>query len=270
MHRDVVEHCRSCPQCTVVNASGRVHKPLLHPIPVERGFQIVGVDVMELPRTKKGNRYVVVFQDFLTKWPMVFAIPDQKAVRLARLLVEEVVPFFGVPESLLSDRGTNLLSHLMGDVCHLFGTKKINTTSYHPACDGLVERFNRTLKAALRKHASVFGDQWDEFLPGVLWAYRNIPHDSTGEKPSFLLFGMDCRSPTEEALFPPTPFSLTDIDDYHEELVLSLSTARSMAVQAIRQAQVKYKGDYDRSTALTSTELEIGCSYAFCRMRQAR
>ena len=138
MHRDVSEHCNSCPECTVVNASGRVHQPLLQLIPVQRAFQIVGVDVMELPLTRKGNKYVV-FQDFLTKWPIVFPMPDQRAVRLVKLLVEQVIPIVGVPESLLSDRGKNLLSHLMGDVCKLLGVKKLNTTSYHPACDGLVE-----------------------------------------------------------------------------------------------------------------------------------
>lgn len=54
---------------------------------------------MELPRTQ-GNKYVVVFQDFFTKWPMVHPVPDQKALRIAQLLVEEIVPFFGVPEAL--------------------------------------------------------------------------------------------------------------------------------------------------------------------------
>jgi hypothetical protein len=48
----------------------------------------------------------------------------------------------------------------------------------------MVERCNRTLKTILRKHAARFGAQWDRYLPGVLWAYRNTPHDSTGEKPS--------------------------------------------------------------------------------------
>lgn len=50
---------------------------------------------------------------------------------------------FGVPESLLSDRGTNLLPHLMLDACNLLGVNKLNTTAYHPECDGMVERFNR-------------------------------------------------------------------------------------------------------------------------------
>ena len=58
---------------------------------------------MDLPVTESGNRHVVVFQDFLTKWPLAFPVPDQKAIRLVRLLTEEVIPWFGVPDALLSD-----------------------------------------------------------------------------------------------------------------------------------------------------------------------
>jgi hypothetical protein len=101
-----------------------------------------------------------------------------------------------VPEALLFDRGTNLLSHLIRDVCQLL---ELNTTAHHPQGN---ERLNRTLESMLHKHAVRFGMQWDEFLPGVLWAYRNMPHESTGEKPSFLLFGFDLRSPSQAALFP--------------------------------------------------------------------
>jgi len=181
---------------------------------------------MDLPTTVQGNKHVLVFQDLFTKWPMVYAVPDQRSERIVKILVEEVVPFCGVPEALLSDRGANLLSHLMHDVCELLGTKKLNTTAYHPQCDGLVERYNRTLKTALRKHAARFGVQWDRFLSGVVWAYRNTPHESTGEKPSFLLFGFDCRSPTEAALLPPTELEVTDVTEYRQELVASLSSAR--------------------------------------------
>jgi len=51
-------------------------------------FQIIGVDIMDLPVTTRGNKYAIVFQDLFTKWPMVYAAPDQKAVRLAKLLAE--------------------------------------------------------------------------------------------------------------------------------------------------------------------------------------
>ena len=67
-------------------------------------------------------------QDFLTKWPLVFPAPDQKANRIARLLVDEVLPMFEVPEALLSDQGTNMLANVVQDVCTLLGTTKLNTT----------------------------------------------------------------------------------------------------------------------------------------------
>ena len=56
----------------------------------------------------------------------------------------------------------------MRDLCQMLGIKKLNTMAYHPECDGMVERFDHTLKSMLRKHAARFGKQWDRFLPGVL------------------------------------------------------------------------------------------------------
>ena len=258
MYSDVIEHCVNCPQCAIVNSSGQVNRPPLHPIPVQRVFQIIGVDVMDLPKTEAGNRHVVVFQDFLSKWPLVYPVPDQKAIRLARLLADEVVPLFGVPEALLSDRGTNLLSHIMQDLCKMLGIQKLNTTAYHPQCDGMVERFNRTLKTILRKHAARFGSQWDRYLPGVLWAYRNTPHDSTSEKPSFLLFGHDLRTPSEACFLPTTPTYSGDVDDYREELVLSLTSARELAVANLQNAQKRYKRNYDRRCTRPPLRWKIG------------
>ena len=72
IYRDVMEFCKNCPDCAVVSGTGGKHVPPLHPIPVQRPFQIFGVDIMELPVTEQGNRYVIVFQDFLTKWPLFF------------------------------------------------------------------------------------------------------------------------------------------------------------------------------------------------------
>ena len=58
MYSDVIKHCANCPQCAIVHSSGRLNRPPLHPIPVQRVFQIVGVDVMDLPKTEAGNKHV--------------------------------------------------------------------------------------------------------------------------------------------------------------------------------------------------------------------
>ena len=81
----------------------------------------------------------------------------------------------------------------------------------------------------------------DTYLPGVLWAYQNTVHEATGEKPSFLLFGIDCWTPTEAALLPSSPLEPVDVSGYHQQLVLSLTAARQTAVDCVKKAQQKYK-----------------------------
>ena len=104
------------------------------------------------------------------------------------------------------------------------------------------------LKSVIRKHVAKFGSQWDKYLAGVLWAYRNTPHEATQEKPSFLLFGIDCKSPTAATLLPPEPLEPAEVSDYRQELVLSLSSARTLAANSIKKAQRRYKAQYDKKT----------------------
>ena len=73
------------------------------PIPVSGKFDRVGVDVVQFPTSYNGNKYAVVFVDYLTKWPEVFAVPDQSADTITHLLVEQIVCRHGVPTELFSD-----------------------------------------------------------------------------------------------------------------------------------------------------------------------
>lgn len=138
MYVDTMKYVESCPECTITAGTGKHHKPPLHPIPVSRPFQIVDADLMELPRTRRGNKYVILPAGLPYQMAFAYAFPDQKTLTIAHGLVEEVIPFFGVPKASLTDRGTNSLSQLMNDLCGLLGTNKLNTTAYHPECNGMV------------------------------------------------------------------------------------------------------------------------------------
>ena len=83
-----------------------------------------------------------------------------------------------------------------------------------------------------------------------MWAYQNTPHSSTGEKPSYLLFGMDCRTPTEAALLPPKPLRTTEISDYREEMVIALSSARALVMKHNQKSQRQYKQQYDKKATI--------------------
>jgi len=117
------------------------------------------------------------------------------------------------------------------------------------------------------KHAAKFGVQWDQYLSGVLWAYRNTPHSSTGEKPSFLLYGFDCRTPTEAALLPAKPLRPTNVSDYREQMMLSLLSARNLANEVNRGSQKKYKAQYDKSARDPKLKIGDGCSCILPRMK---
>ena len=103
----------------------------------------------------------------LTKWPEVFAVSDQTAATIAKLLVEEIVSCHGVPTEILIDRGKAFLSSLMKEIVKILGIHQTNTTAYHPQTDGLVEQFNRTLITMLAKTSTAKkgGRDWDKRLP---------------------------------------------------------------------------------------------------------
>lgn len=73
---DVVEHCRNCPDCDCELFRPGEQTIPLHPILQQHVFQIVEVDIMDLTIMEAGNKHVVVFQNFLSKYPLVFPFPD--------------------------------------------------------------------------------------------------------------------------------------------------------------------------------------------------
>ena len=77
----------------------------------------------------QGNHYVIVFLDYLTKWVEAYPLPDQTSDTIARVLVDQVICRHGVPRELLSDRGANLLSTVIQEVCSMTGMVKVNTTA---------------------------------------------------------------------------------------------------------------------------------------------
>lgn len=95
----------------------------------------------------------------------------------------------------MSDQGTNFMSSLMSELCRLLSIRKLNTTSYHPQANGLVERFNGTLKRMLQIYAQDEPGKWDKLLPYLLFAYREVPQESTGFAPFELLYGRHVRGP---------------------------------------------------------------------------
>ena len=164
---------------------------------IEQPFQQIAMDVVgPLPCTQRGNRFILSICDYATRYPEAIALPSVEAPRVAKELVS-LFSHMGVPDKILTDQGTNFMSSLLEEVYYLLHIKRIRTTPYHPQTDGLVERFNGTLKGMLRKFVSRNQKDWDQYLPYLLFAYREVPQETTGFSPFELLFGRRVRGPLD-------------------------------------------------------------------------
>ena len=92
--------------------------------------------------------------DYFTKWPDVYAIPNQEASTVADVLVSNFFCRFGVPMELHSDQGQKFEYRLLREVLERMGVRKTRSTPLHPQSDGMVERYVKTIEEHLRKVVS--------------------------------------------------------------------------------------------------------------------
>uniref|UniRef100_A0A914X6C2 RNA-directed DNA polymerase n=2 Tax=Plectus sambesii TaxID=2011161 RepID=A0A914X6C2_9BILA len=244
MCTDVKRLIRGCLTCAT-SRDYRKHRPPLTPIVTEGIFEILSVDVLEMPLTRNGNRYIISFVDCFSKFCESFATADQTAVTIARLLVDNIVCRHGCPAKLLSDRGPAFMSDLLREVLGYLGVKKLNTSGFHPQGNGEVERMNRTLIKMLQRSVSAT-IEWDRRLPFTIFAYNSTPSKAHGLPPAFLCYGRNVRRPSSVDFQPSLTQSAVSVDDYRHELVQNLSEANVLAAARIEKAQRRQKEYYDK------------------------
>ena len=191
LHVDVRKLYVSCPFCQKAKPASTQYAPL-HSLPViSEPFSRIAMDIFgPLNRTKKGNSYILVVIDYATKWPEAYAIPNTTSETVISCLLD-LTTHLGTPSEILSDNGTNLVSKTTKQYSALTGTRQIHTSPYHPQTDGMVERFNSTLKQLFRKLMQKRPDskEWDNYLPFRLWHTwaRNIV--TQGSPPTICFMG---------------------------------------------------------------------------------
>ncbi|CAK1595807.1 unnamed protein product [Parnassius mnemosyne] len=210
---DVEDWCRKCTSCAAVKGPQIRSRGALKLYNVGAPWERIAIDVAgPFPETESGNKYFMVEMDYFTKWPEVFAIPNQEASTVADKLVHEVFCRFGVPLEIHSDQGRNFESQIFQETCRVMGTQKTRTTSYHPQSDGMVERFNQTLERYLAKVVEKRQRDWDRHIQPFLLSYRSAVHESTSVTPAFVNFGRELRLPADliTGIPPDAPRSITD------------------------------------------------------------
>ena len=225
MAEDIPNWCQTCASCATNKSPPTKARAPLQTVTAGQPMQVIAVDITgPFPESEAGNRYVLVVGDYFTRWMECFAIPDQEAETVAKKLVDEVFCRFSPPEQLHSDQGRQFESDLIRKICNILKIEKSRTTAYHPQCDGLVERFNRTLKHMLATSLKDHPFDWEDRLRKVCMAYNSSVHASTGYTPFYLMFGREARLPIDIAYGTKLPLQLS-VGDYATQMRTSLEDA---------------------------------------------
>ena len=243
MAKDTALYCRSCMVCQRSKLPMPTPVPMTN-VPIGHPWQMLAVDVLQVPVSSRGNCYLLVLQDYFTKWAEAIPMPNQTAECIAGILID-LFSRFGIPEILHSDQGANFESTMIRRVCAAFGVLKSRTTAYHPQGDGMVERFNRTLLQLLRCYTEQNDVDWEGNLPLVLYAYRTASNASTGFSPFVLMMG---RDPVLPSLPSMTNSSAEDPTSYDSNLRVKMAELRDMVESHIVQEAKRQKEHYDTRT----------------------
>lgn len=199
------------------------------------------------PLEESLNRFILSIMDYATRYPE--AIPLR--VAMSQSILEALIPFFcrvGIPEEILMDQGTLFMAQLMQQLCRLLRVTHLRMSVYHPQTDGLVERFNQTIKNTLCKVVCQDGWDWPQVLPIALLMLRSTPEASTGFSLFEVLYGRDQRNllDIDWETWEESKESEQPLVNYILKLQNRLGSIGRMVEENLKAAQGQQKEAFDR------------------------
>ena len=231
MEDHVCQYVRSCVSCQMRKSLPDKPAGMMTCIEVEFPFEKAGMDLLgPFPVTDKGNKYIVVMIEYLTKWVETKALPNGTAKEVALFVAENIVLRYGTPKSVIADRGKSFIGNMTEYLLTLLDIQHLKTTSYHPQTNGLCERFNHTLANMMSMYANTDHKKWDEILPYVTFAYNTSKQESSGYNPFFLLYGREVVLSADIAFQIKMP-KLTEEAEYCLQVKELMNKARKTVIE---------------------------------------
>ena len=199
MARDIKEWVKGCQQCQKCKTHKHTKTPI-EPIHVPaRRFNHIHVDIVGPLPLSNQMRYLFTITDRTTRWLEATPMTDATTDSCVLALLYTWIARFGVPAHMTSDRGAQFTSSLWKGLSNLLGIQLHHTTAYHPQSNGLVERWHRSIKAALMTRCN--STDWAYQLPWVLLGLRIMPHDNSSTSSAEAVYGQPLVIPGE--FLPP-------------------------------------------------------------------
>ena len=267
-----VEKCISdCEQCK------RNHKvaPMEHPakaIQVKSLFDRVGIDLtFGLTETKEGFHGLLTIVEYVSKFSWAYPIKTKSAKEISEKLWE-FFGQYGPVKEILTDCGTEFNNELVDQLVRKFSMVHKTTSPWSPRTNGLVERFNHVFVEALRKVVDDDIDNWPDYVPFVLMAFRSKVNTTTNYTPYRLLFGRDmnnlenwnldgsqqCQTCVDSMFTEKCDCQAKAYASRAKELKRLLEIDHVNAIANIEKRQVQQKKDQNKSHRIVEDLLPIG------------
>ena len=192
INKDVKILAQQCIACQKSKVSRHTKSPLGTFKLSSQRFSQIHLDIIGPLPISENQRYCVTLIDRYTRWTEAIPVPDISAATVAFAVYNSWISRFGVPESIVTDQGTQFESLLFTELSQLLGFQRFRTTSYNPKCNGMIERWHRTVKSSIMCYDR---PDWTRILPSILLGLRTTFSEELQTTPAELTFGYSLRVP---------------------------------------------------------------------------
>ena len=249
LRADVSSWARNCIHCQQAKV-GRNTVPAIREFAVpNRRFAHIHADIVMMPESN-GFRYLLTMIDRFTRWPTAIPLRDITTETVVDALAHGWIGSHGIPQTITTDRGSQFTSAVWSQLLEAWGINHSTTTAYHPEANGLVERFHRRLKEALRALCGDERNEWFWKLPMALLSIRTTLKPDIDASPADLVYGEGLAVPGD--LLPSLPGNDNDLTHQRQNALAGLRVEverlQPKATSAHRQPNVYIPEDLDSAT----------------------
>jgi transposase InsO family protein len=233
---DATRIVRSCQGCQFYARQTHMPSQALQTIPITWSFAVWGLDLVgPLQKAPGGFTHMLVAIDKFSKWIEVRPLSSIRSEQAVAFFTN-IIHRFGVPNSIITDNGTQFTGRKFLDFCEDHHIRVDWAAVAHPMTNGQVERANdmilQGLKPSVYNDLNKFGRRWMKELPSVVWSLRTTPSRATGFTPFFLVYGAEAILPTDLEYGSPRVRAYDDQSNRsnREDILDQLEEARDMAL----------------------------------------
>lgn len=248
LHRDVENHVASCTECQRCKIVTRRNP--LQPLEILPAMSRWSFDILILPETSDGYKYLLLFVESLTRFPEAFALKTQTADVVAGILYDQIICRYGCMQYLLSDRAPAFVGSVISELSRKFGIKRLLTSAFHPQTNSQSEVINKTISSSLRILCQNEKD-WVRHIPSILFSLRATVCPRLNYSPFQLLTGTQMRIGADVSL-PSLEDHVVTAEDHAIRTAVRLAQIRDEARDRTKMFQDYNKEKYDRNSSIVS------------------